>query len=140
MPLSPRDIEPALSLWPELAGGRARLINHSENQTFLVETERRGRFTLRVHRPGYQSRPAIESELAWMAALRRDTDVPIPEPLPGADGQLADSEPQHGGGEGQLHARVACGEIHSERGQGREVAVDGEGAEPRAQTEHQRPR
>ncbi|HWU18284.1 MAG TPA: phosphotransferase [Devosia sp.] len=91
MPLSPRDIEPALSLWPELAGGRARLINNSENQTFLVETERRGRFTLRIHRPGYQSRPAIESELAWMAALRRDTDVPIPEPLPGADGQLLQS-------------------------------------------------
>ncbi|GLQ09952.1 aminoglycoside phosphotransferase [Devosia yakushimensis] len=91
MPLSPRDIEPALSLWPELAGGRARLINHSENQTFLVETERRGRFTLRIHRPGYQSRPAIESELAWMAALRRDTDVPIPEPLPGADGRLLQS-------------------------------------------------
>lgn len=91
MPLSPRDIQPALSRWPELAGARARLINHSENQTFLVETERWGRFTLRIHRPGYQSRPSIESELAWMAALRRDTDVPIPEPIPGADGRLLQS-------------------------------------------------
>ena len=88
MPLSASDVQPALSLWPDLAGGTARLINHSENQTFLVETERRGRFTLRIHRPGYQSRPAIESELAWLTALRRDTDVPIPEPIPGLDGRL----------------------------------------------------
>jgi Ser/Thr protein kinase RdoA (MazF antagonist) len=88
MPLTARDVGPALSLWDEADGGTARLINHSENQTFLVETPGRGAFTLRVHRTGYQSRTSIESELAWLMALRRDTDLAIPEPIPGRDGQL----------------------------------------------------
>ncbi|MHA6692813.1 phosphotransferase enzyme family protein [Devosia sp. A449] len=88
MPLTAREIEPALSNWGEVEGGSARLINHSENHTFLIETPNQGRFTLRIHRPGYQSRPSIESELAWLLALRRDTDLAIPEPIPGRDGQL----------------------------------------------------
>ncbi|HTO28712.1 MAG TPA: phosphotransferase, partial [Devosia sp.] len=88
MPLTVRDVGPALSCWHEAAGGSARLINHSENQTFLVEAAGQGAFTLRVHRAGYQSRASIESELAWLMALRRDTDLAIPEPVPGRDGQL----------------------------------------------------
>ena len=88
MPLTARDVGPALSLWDEVDGGTARLINHSENQTFLVDTAGQGAFTLRVHRTGYQSRPSIESELAWVMALLRDTDLSIPEAIPGRDGQL----------------------------------------------------
>lgn len=88
MPLTVRDIEPALSCWAEVTGATARLINHSENQTFLLETPDRGSYTMRVHRNGYQSRPSIESELAWLMALRRDTSLAVPEPLPGRDGQL----------------------------------------------------
>lgn len=86
MPLTVRDVEPALSHWQEAAGGRARLINHSENQTFLVQGPAQRGFTLRVHRLGYQSRASIESELAWLMALRRDTALAIPEPVPGLDG------------------------------------------------------
>ncbi|ODT74809.1 MAG: hypothetical protein ABS76_35885 [Pelagibacterium sp. SCN 64-44] len=88
MPLSAREIEPALSMWSELEHGSARLINHSENQTFLIETPSGRLYTLRVHRDGYQSSLSIESELAWLMALRRDTDLPIPEPVPGRDGKL----------------------------------------------------
>jgi Ser/Thr protein kinase RdoA (MazF antagonist) len=88
MPLTVRDVGPALSCWDEAAGGSARLINHSENQTFLIETAGQGAFTLRVHRTGYQSRGSIESELAWLMALRRDTSLAIPEPVPGRDGQM----------------------------------------------------
>src|SRR5690606_5522453 len=40
------------------------------------------------HRPGYQTAASIESELAWLAALRRDTDLPVVRPLPGRDGEL----------------------------------------------------
>lgn len=88
MPLSAHDVGPVLSSWDEVDGGAARLINHSENHTFLIETPGRGKFTLRVHRAGYQSRGSIESELAWLMALRRDTDLPVPEPVRGRDGQL----------------------------------------------------
>ena len=88
MLLTALDVEPALTCWDELSGGIARLINHSENHTFLIETPDHGSFTLRVHRTGYQSRGSIESELAWLMALRRDTDMPIPQPVPGRDGAL----------------------------------------------------
>jgi Ser/Thr protein kinase RdoA (MazF antagonist) len=88
MPLTAREVGPALSCWDEVDGAAARLINHSENQTFQIDTAEQGLFTLRVHRAGYQSRASIESELAWLMALRRDTDLSIPEPVPGRDGQL----------------------------------------------------
>lgn len=71
--------------WPETRGALARLINLSENHTFLVESGQ-GRHVLRVHRPGYQSRESIESELAWLRALAGT--LPVPRPLPGADGGL----------------------------------------------------
>lgn len=88
MPLTARDVEPALSCWAEVDCGSARLINHSENQTFLVDGAGQDRFTLRVHRVGYQSQASIDSELAWLMALRRDTALAIPEPVPGRDGRL----------------------------------------------------
>ena len=88
MPLTAPEVRPALSSWDDIDGGSARLINHSENQTFQIDTQGQGAFTLRVHRTGYQSRASIESELAWLMALRRDTDLAVPDPVPGRDGQL----------------------------------------------------
>ncbi|SEQ56844.1 Ser/Thr protein kinase RdoA involved in Cpx stress response, MazF antagonist [Devosia sp. YR412] len=88
MPLTALEVEPALSSWIEVAGASARLINHSENQTFQIDTPANGSFTLRVHRIGYQTRPSVESELSWLMALRRDTALPIPEPVAGRDGAL----------------------------------------------------
>lgn len=88
MPLSGREIETALAAWSQLDGGSAHLVNHSENETFRVETPANGRFSLRLHRLGYQSPETIESELAWLSALRRETDLAIPEPISGRDGKL----------------------------------------------------
>jgi len=81
----------ALQLWSETAAGTASLINHSENHTFRVDAPFGESFSLRVHRPGYQSRASIESELVWLTALRRDTDLPVPRPIKGRDGQLLQS-------------------------------------------------
>lgn len=88
MPLTMQGIISVLPLWSELAGGTALLVNHSENQTFRVDTPTRGSFSLRVHRTGYQSAASIASELAWLTALRHDTDLAIPVPIPGIDGKL----------------------------------------------------
>jgi len=96
MPLEQRDIDLALARWPELSGGTARLINVSENQIYLIETPGNARFALRVHRPGYQSAPAIHSELAWLNALRTDTDVRISVPVPGIDGATLQAIPAPG--------------------------------------------
>lgn len=88
LPLHERDLENALPLWPELAGAEPRLINYSENHTFLLSVPGGEAFTLRVHRPDYQSTANIESELAWLESLHRQTDLAIPEPVAGGDGKL----------------------------------------------------
>lgn len=89
----PSEIEPAavvaaLGAWAGTERCSAVLLNHSENHTFRIDGPEGPRFALRVHRPGYQSVAAINSELAWLAALRRDTDLPLARPIPGKDGAL----------------------------------------------------
>ena len=88
MPMTAQDIVPALELWPRLRGASAVLVNHSENHTFRIDTPDQRCFMLRVHRTGYQSVQSIESELAWLQALRQDTSLPVPEPIAGSDGHL----------------------------------------------------
>ncbi len=82
-----------LDLWRETAAGRATLINLSENHTYRIDAPA-GATVLRLHRPGYQTAASIESELAWLTTLHRDTDLPVVLPLPGRDGQFL----QHMGG------------------------------------------
>ncbi|WP_158636037.1 phosphotransferase enzyme family protein [Tsukamurella sputi] len=65
--------------WP---GATVEPLLVSENATFRVCGGQRPA-VLRLHRPGYVGDAAIESELAWIAALRRDTTVPVVEPLSG---------------------------------------------------------
>jgi len=63
------------------------LLNVSENATFLVEEAGGARSVLRAHRLGYHSARAIESELAWLAALREQAGVRTPRVLPARDGR-----------------------------------------------------
>lgn len=75
-----------------------RLINLSENATYLVEdpgTQRRA--IVRVHRVDYHQREAIESELAWMSALRADTDVATSTAIPTPEGDLVVAVEVEGG-------------------------------------------
>lgn len=62
------------------------LVNLSENGTFRVSDGERVAI-LRVHRDGYHGRTAIESELAWIEALRTDAGVRTPVPIPAVDGR-----------------------------------------------------
>lgn len=58
------------------------LLNISENATFRADDPEAGApVILRVHRPGYHTRREIESELAWIAALRARRVAPVPAPL-----------------------------------------------------------
>jgi Ser/Thr protein kinase RdoA (MazF antagonist) len=44
---------------------------------------------LRIHQPGYhETADIIASEVAWLAALRREAGVPVPEPVPTLQGEL----------------------------------------------------
>jgi Ser/Thr protein kinase RdoA (MazF antagonist) len=63
------------------------LLHVSENATFLVTGADGGRSVLRVHRLGYHGQAAIESELAWMSALRAEAGIRTPRVLPAVDGR-----------------------------------------------------
>jgi Ser/Thr protein kinase RdoA (MazF antagonist) len=79
------------------ASAQVRLLNHSENTTFLVGEK----LVMRVHRVGYHTRNGIASELAWMEALRRQTPIRTPRPIAALSGELitkmpvARGEPRH---------------------------------------------
>ena len=45
-------------------------------------------YVLRIHQPGYQTAEEITSELEWLSALRRDAELPVPEPVPTVNGEL----------------------------------------------------
>lgn len=66
----------------------AALHNLSENAIFRVTAPDGRCWALRIHRHGYQPRPAIASELAWATALRRDGVATTPLAVPGRDGEL----------------------------------------------------
>ncbi len=51
------------------------LMNVSENTTFAIGADH----VLRIHRAGYSSAEEIDSELAWLQAVRNDTGVVTPE-------------------------------------------------------------
>lgn len=70
------------------------LLSLSENATYRVDEPAGGRSAvLRVHRTGYHQPGAIESELAWLQALRRDEGLHTPAVYPATDGrQVVDVE------------------------------------------------
>jgi Ser/Thr protein kinase RdoA (MazF antagonist) len=76
-----------------------RLINVSENATFLVTAPGAEPCILRVHRLGYHTEQEIESELAWMDALRAEAGVRTPRVLPAADGRRVVTVAEPGSGE-----------------------------------------
>ena len=79
----------ALGRYP-LPEGRLEFVSHGENTTFRHDSTA-GRHLVRVHRTqrhgrGVDSVAAIGSEIAWLRALRADTDLAVPEVLLTRDG------------------------------------------------------
>ena len=77
----------ALPLWDIPSNTTLRLINVSENETYLVEGQD-FKAVLRLHRIGYHSKHAIECELSWSAALASDIGIQTPHVIAGRDGAL----------------------------------------------------
>lgn len=59
------------------------LQNYTNNAVYRVDARNGECFALRIHRLGLKKRTWIESELAWLNALNRDTTLRVP--LPAAD-------------------------------------------------------
>ncbi len=80
----------SLGLWDIPAGAVARLINVSENATYLVEAPGY-KSVLRIHRENYHSQNAIECELAWADALNSEGGITTPGVYTGRDGKRIQS-------------------------------------------------
>ena len=85
--------EAALACWSTPAGAAVRLINISENASFLVTTSAGPWAVLRLYRPGRHGRPEIDSELAWMTVLARTGAARVPGHFLGRDGVAVQSPP-----------------------------------------------
>ena len=72
-----------------------RPLRHGENTTFRVDRANGERLVLRIHRHGYQADSAIRSELEWLTALGRDTDLIVPQPRPTAGGDPLGTASHH---------------------------------------------
>ncbi len=70
-PIEPREIE---------------LVSLSENVTFRVSDQDGGAYVLRLHRPGYHTHEALDSERIWTRALA-DFGVSVPVPVTTRDGR-----------------------------------------------------
>ena len=64
-------------------------LKYSENFTYRLESEMTGeKYVLCVNRPGYHDLTELESELSWIRAVKRDTDIRTADVLPGKDGKF----------------------------------------------------
>lgn len=81
-------VREALPAWGIAPDAAVRLLTISENATYLVEAPSGPRRIFRVQRPGYHATVQIESELAWIAALRAEGVIDTPAPIPKQDGTL----------------------------------------------------
>jgi len=82
-----RLVAASLHLWDMPEGATARLINVSENATYLVEAPNGYKAILRVHRENYHTERAIECELEWIAALEEADAVVTPGHYLGKNGK-----------------------------------------------------
>lgn len=81
-------VRDGLALWDIPRDVTPRLINVSENTTWLIENTKGFRAVLRVHREGYHTQRAIDCELAWIRALRGADIVPTANMFAGRNGEV----------------------------------------------------
>ena len=77
----------ALDAYP-LSGLRVRLQAHRYNTTFRVVAPGGDQYLLRIPRASQISLEAAHSELLWLAALRKQTPLLVPEPVPNREQSL----------------------------------------------------
>jgi len=73
--------EAALTAY-EVPVARLTPLGHGLNTTFRVDGADGHRYVLRVQRPDGPGVARVRSEMAWLAALRRETDLVVPLPVP----------------------------------------------------------
>ena len=70
-----------------LDGAQLTLQRYEHNATFRVDG-RNGPYLLRINRPDVHTPDTIGSEMAWLTALRGETELRVPEPVAADNGQF----------------------------------------------------
>lgn len=86
-PLDDEIARRALAEYDGMQRAQVRMINLSENATYMVESQEQCVGVLRVHRENYHDAAAVRSELSWLDALREEAGVSTPRVLPASDGR-----------------------------------------------------
>jgi len=85
------ELEKVLKLYDFSDASTLSYLSESENKVYLVcDPMRVEKYVIRVNsgRVAYHTPASIASELSWMEALRRDTDIKVPEVMRAIDGSL----------------------------------------------------
>jgi Ser/Thr protein kinase RdoA (MazF antagonist) len=69
------------------------LLEHGFNTTFRVDARDGRRFALRLNVNSRRSRENVAAEVAWIAALARDTDLWVASPLANTSGEMCTTLP-----------------------------------------------
>ncbi|MCY3982872.1 MAG: phosphotransferase [Roseovarius sp.] len=81
-------VRKSLHLWDIPDGASVRLLNISENLTYMVESQNGFAAILRVHRENYHTKREIECELKWLKALDSEKNINVPKVYEGINGEL----------------------------------------------------
>lgn len=77
-----------LNLYKELSNSTIKIIDYSENATYLVENAERGeKYILRVCRPNYHTKEEIESEVHWLQSIDENTSIIVSRPILGLNNE-----------------------------------------------------
>lgn len=83
--------ERAKGMWGCPKETTLKLLNFSENATFLAEWGEDNRRILRVHRIEFAEKNNIRTELNWIQAVLKDTSLNVTTPIESTDGNLIET-------------------------------------------------
>ncbi len=91
----------------ELLPARITLMTHRHDTTFRIVTEDGQRFVLRMYNAKRRDKAMHHSELQWLAALRHETELIVPEPVATKSNELIAELASNGsnGGDGLAETR-----------------------------------
>ncbi|MDC7125567.1 MAG: phosphotransferase [Spirochaetales bacterium] len=78
----------ALACWDYPEDSQMKLLNYTENASFLVQAAGRPKMIMRVHRLDYATHNSISTELKWIMDLKAETDIRLASPIESVNGSL----------------------------------------------------
>lgn len=78
----------AVKKYPIFTGAKVKLLNYSENATYLVEQPTAEKYILRVCRPGYHTKKQIEYEMKFIDSISKSSDVVVSPAIVGGNGEI----------------------------------------------------